>query len=128
MTDGEGLPLRLAISAGQVHEINAAEDLLGDIRPGQIVLADKGYDANWLRAVIKAKGAFANIPSRALRKVPLGFSAWHYSKRNCIERFFNKLKYFRRIATRYEKLGSTFLAMAKLACIRIRLRHNESTA
>jgi transposase len=61
-------------------------------------------------------------------KAPICFSPWLYKQRNLIERFFNKLKYFRRIATRYDKLGSTFLAMAKLACIRLRLRHNESTA
>jgi transposase len=128
LTDDEGLPLKLSISPGQTHDINAAEELLGDIQQGQIVLGDKGYDANWLRELVKAKGAFANIPARALHKIPPSFSAWHYRKRNFIERFFNKLKYFRRIATRYDKLGSHFLAMAKLACIRLRLRHYESTA
>jgi transposase len=55
------------------------------------------------------------------------FSPWLYKKRNLIERFVNKLKCYRRIATRYDKLGMTFLAMTKLACIRITLRHNEST-
>ncbi len=55
-------------------------------------------------------------------------SPWLYKKRNLIEWFFNKLKCYRRIATCYDKLGSSFLAMAKLACIRLRLRHNESTA
>ena len=60
-------------------------------------------------------------------KAPICFSPWLYKQRNLVERFFNKLKYFRRISTRYDKLGSAFSAMVKLACIRIRLRHNEST-
>lgn len=92
------------------------------------MLGDKAYDADWLRAMVAARGGWANIPSKRLRKTPLAFSPWLYKQRNLIERFFNKLKYYRRIATRYDKLGASFLAMVKLACIRLRLRHNESTA
>jgi len=58
---------------------------------------------------------------------PVVFSPWLYKKRDLIERFFNKLKCYRRVATRYDKLEMTFLAITKLACIRITLRHNEST-
>ena len=93
-----------------------------------MLLADKAYDADWLRELVSGKGGWANIPPKRLRKSPIAFSPWLYKQRNLIERFFNKLKYYRRIATRYDKLGATFLAMAKLACIRIRLRHYESTA
>ena len=93
-----------------------------------MLLADKGYDANALRQAVADKKAWANIPPKTNRKDPICFSKHLYKARNLIERFFNKIKYFRRIATRYDKLGSIFLAMAKLACIRLRLRHYESTA
>jgi transposase len=78
--------------------------------------------------MVAQRGGWANIPPKSLRKTTVAFSPTIYRQRNLIERFFNKLKYFRRIATRYDKLGSTFLAMTKLACIRLRLRHYESTA
>ena len=93
-----------------------------------MVLADKAYDADWLRAMVSEKGGWANIPPKSNRKSPVCFSPWLCKQRNLVERFFNKLKYYRRIATRYDKLGSAFLAMIKLACIRIRSRANESTA
>jgi transposase len=93
-----------------------------------MVLAERAYDADWLRTMISQQGSWANIPPKSNRKNPICFSQGLYKQRNLIERFFNKLKYFRRIATRYDKLGSTFLAMTKLACIRLRLRRYESTA
>ena len=128
MTDDDGLPVKLAITPGQTHDIRAAAELLSDIRKGQMVLADRAYDADWLRNLIFEQGGWANIPPKSNRKSPICFSPWLYKQRNLVERFFNKLKYYRRIATRYDKLGSSFLAMVKLACIRLRLRHYESTA
>lgn len=128
MTDGDGLPVKLVITPGQTHDIQAAAELLGDIRKGQMLLADRAYDADWLRDMVFEKGGWANIPPKTNRKSPICFSPWLYKQRNLVERFFNKLKYYRRIATRYDKLGSSFLAMVKLACIRLRLRHYESTA
>ena len=122
------MPVKLAITPGQTHDIQAAAELLSDVRQGQMVLADKAYDADWLRAMVAERGGWANIPPKSHRKNPVCFSPWLYRQRNLIERFFNKLKYYRRIATRYDKLGTTFLAMVKLACIRLRLRHYESTA
>ena len=98
------------------------------IHDGQVLLADKAYDADWLRDMIWEQGGWVNIPSRAGRKEPAWFSPSLYKKRNLVERFFNKLKFFRRIATRYDKLGRNFLAMVKLAAIRLRLRAYESTA
>ena len=128
MTDEHGLPLRLAITPGQVHDIRAAGELLAGIKDGQMLLADRAYDADWLRTMIAERGAWANIPPKSNRKAPVCFSPSLYRQRNVIERFFNKLKYFRPIATRYDKLGSSFLAMVKLAAIRLRLRAYESTA
>ncbi|MEQ8307448.1 MAG: IS5 family transposase [Hoeflea sp.] len=128
LTDGNGLPVKLTITRGQTHDIQAPAGLLEGIGRGWMVLADKAYDADWLRDLVSRQGAWANIPPKSNRASPICFSPWLYKQRNLIERFFNKLKYYRRIATRYDKLGSTFLAMAKLACIRLRLRHYESTA
>lgn len=106
----------------------AAAELLASRSGGEMLLADRAYDADWLRASMSECGGWPNIPPKSNRKGPIVFSRWLYKKRNLVERFFNKLKCFRRIATRYDKLGSTFLAMAKLACIRLKLRHYESTA
>ena len=128
VTDANGLPLRLAISPGQEHDARAAETLLTDLRDGQIVLGDKAYDADWIRDQIEAQGAAPNIPDRTNRKTRHCFSKVLYKERNRIERFFNKIKYFRRLAARYDKLGSTFIAMVKLAAIRLWLRFYESTA
>jgi transposase len=128
VTDEHGLPVRLTITPGQHHDTSVAAELLDDLKAGQMLLADKAYDADWIRAMVNDKGAWANIPPRSNRKDPICFSPRLYRARNVIERFFNKLKYFRRIATRYDKLGSTYLAMVKLASIRLRLRAYESTA
>jgi transposase len=98
------------------------------IGAGAMVLADKAYDASAIRSQLHQQGVFVNIPARAGRKEPVVFSPHLYKARNVIERFFNKLKYFRRIATRYDKLGSTFLAMIKLAAIRVYLRTYEVAA
>ncbi len=128
MTDEDGLPICLTLTPGQTHDAKAALDLIKDMRDGQMLLADKAYDADWIRKFLSDRGAWANIPPKSNRRDNLVFSPYLYKARNKIERFFNKLKYFRRIATRYDKLGSSYLAMVKLAAIRIRLRFYESTA
>ena len=64
-------------------------------------------------------GGWANIPPKRNRRDPVCFSPWLDRKRNLIEGFFNTLKHYRRIAPHYDKLGSPFLAMTKLACIRL---------
>lgn len=120
--------MRFAITPGQAHDLTAAHGLLSGMTQGQMLLADRAYDADWLRQMVGAQGAWANIPPKSNRKEAICFSPYLYKARNSIERFFNKLKYFRRIATRYDKLGSCYLAMVKLAAIRITLRVYESTA
>jgi len=128
VTDASGLPIRLALTAGETHDAVPARELLSGLQKGQIILADKAYDADWIRRQIEDQGATPNIPSKANRTWKACFSATLYKDRNLVERFFNKLKFFRRIATRYDKLGSTFMAMVKLASIRIWLRAYESRA
>ena len=126
LTDGQGLPLEMILTPGQAGDCPAAGQLLGRLRENTIVLADKAYDADWLRRRIEAAGAAPNIPSVIHRRWKTCFSPVLYRGRNCIERFFNRIKHFRRIATRYEKRASNYLAMLKLAATQIWLRHNKS--
>ncbi|ANN61158.1 transposase [Mesorhizobium sp. SEMIA 3007] len=93
-----------------------------------MLLADKGYDANALRNAVTERKAWANIPPKANRKDAICFSPFLYKARNLVERFFNKAKQFRRIATRYDKLAENYLAALKLVAIRVWLRGNESTS
>ena len=126
LTDARGLPLILTLTPGQAGDCPGAASLLGRLQPGTIVLADKAYDADWLRRAIEEAEAAPNIPSMRHRKWKACFSPALYRQRNRIERFFNKIKHFRRIATRYEKHAANYLAMIKLAAIQIWLRRYES--
>ena len=127
VVDGEGLPIRLILTAGQTHDCTVTEDLLQGLPDGAMLLADKAYDTDRIRDRQVEAGGWANIPSKSNRKEKLVFSRALYRRRNLIERFFNKLKHFRRIATRYDKLAENFLAAVKLACVRLWLRAYEST-
>ncbi len=91
------------------------------------MLADKAYDADRIRALIQGQGATPNIPPKSNRKWKPCFSKRLYRERNLIERFFSKLKHFRRVATRYDKLATNFLAMVQLASMRLWLRVYESS-
>ena len=102
--------------------------LLTGLQPRTMLLADRGYDADWIRALAHRQGAWANIPPKRNRKDPICFSTYLYRARNLVERFFNKIKQCRRVATRYDKLAANYLAFIKLASIRIWLRVYESTA
>ena len=103
--------------------------MLDDQLPADsFLLGDKAYDAEWIGAMIEAQDTVPIIPDRSTAKTPHAFRCDLYRLRNRVERFFNKLKQFRRIATRYEKLAANYLAMIKIATIRIWLRANESTA
>jgi transposase len=101
--------------------------LLANLKRGTIVIADKAYDADRLRQHLKSCGAIANIPNMIRRKRRFRWTKAIYRQRNLIERFFNKLKQFRRIATRYDKLGANFRAFLQIAIVRISIRSIEST-
>ncbi len=122
------MPLGLSLSAGQAHDVPAALTLLDRLDARTIVLGDKAYDAGNIRDLIEDQGAVPNIPAKSNRKWRPCFSKTLYRERNQVERFFSKLKHFRRIATRYDKLADNFLAMVKLASTRLWLRAYESTA
>lgn len=99
LADALGRPLRFIVTAGQVGDITQAPALL-EGQAGDAVLADKAYDSNALRAVIADMQADAVIPSNRSRKVLIPHDAATYKHRNRIERCFNRLKHFRRFATR----------------------------
>jgi transposase len=125
--DGQGRAIQILITPGQAHDLTATDALLADLKRGTILIADKAYDADRLRALLKARGAIANIPNMIRRKRRFRWKKAIYRQRNLIERFFNKLKQFRRIATRYDKLGANFRAFLQIAIVRISIRSIEST-
>jgi transposase len=91
-----------------------------------MLLADRGYDADWIRELAVKKGAWANIPPKSNRSDPICFSPYLYRARNQVERFFNRIKQCRRVATRYDRLAANYLAFVQLASIRLWLRLYES--
>jgi len=101
--------------------------LLSGLESGATLLADRGYDADWIRASAGEYGAWANILPTQNRKDLICFSSHLYCARNLVERFLNRLKQCRRVATRYDKLAANHLAFVKLAAIRIWLRAYKST-
>ena len=91
------------------------------------MLGDKAYDGNAIRDLIEAQSAVPNIPAKSNRKWRPCFSKTLYRQRNQIERFFSKLKHFRRVATRYDKLADNFLAMVRGGSVCLWLRAYEPT-
>jgi len=120
--------VQLELSAGQANDAPMAELLLNDLPQGAVVLADRAYDADWIRDVIDDQGCEACIPPKINRIDDIPYSRRTYKKRNLIERFFGKLKQFRHVCTRFDRSALNYLAMAKLASIRLWLRHYESAA
>ena len=104
-----------------MHDILQAEDLISGL-PFDKLLADKGYDSNRFRDVIAAAGAEAVMPSNRSRSQALGYDKEVYKERNLVERFFSKIKHFRRIATRYDKTALSFASMLSLVGAIIWLR------
>ena len=115
-----GHPLRFRLTGGQEADITQAEALIEGFNT-QAVIGDKGYDAAALVMHIEASGAQAVIPPRKNRNPQRSYDHDLYKDRNLIERFFNRLKQFRRIATRYEKLARNFSSMLNLVCAYLRL-------
>jgi transposase len=126
LVDALGRPIRLKLTAGQAHDGRSAQDMVSTVRGGQTLLADRAYDSDALHEALAARGAFANIRLMPNRVKHFPFDAGLYKARNLVERFFNKLKHFRAIATRYHKPDDNYLASVELASIRIWLRSIES--
>ncbi len=114
LVDAAGLPLALKLTEGQAHDGRSADDMLDALVEGQILLADRAYDSDALRQSLDERGAWANIKPMPNRKNVPAFSPYLYRYRNLVERFFNKIKHYRAIATRYDKLDRNFLAAVQL--------------
>ena len=128
LVDAGGLPIALKLTEGQAHDGRSAGDMLDALGAGQILLADRAYDSDALRQTLQDRGAWANVKPMPGRKNIPAFSPFLYRYRNLVERFFNKLKHFRAVATRYDKRPENYLAGVKLASTRIWMRFNESVA
>lgn len=114
--DALGNPVAVSLTPGQASDISQAVPLLEEVAP-EAFLADKAYDADALIETLEARGIAPVIPPKANRIAPRQTDFALYRERNLVERFFCKLKGFRAIATRYDKLASTFLAAVQLVSI-----------
>jgi transposase len=109
-----GNPVELMLSPGQAGDLTCAESLLEKSNPAALI-GDKAYDADAFIKALSARRITPVIPSHPRRTVPLPCDFVLYCERNLVERFFNKLKHYRAIATRYDKLARNFLAGVHLA-------------
>ena len=112
--------MRLTLTAGQRHDSVAVGDLLNGLEPA-VVVADRAYDGGPTRAKIAATGAAACVPPIKSRKEPFAYEPSIYRNRNRVERFFGRIKQFRKVATRFEKRPDTFLGLCWLAAVVVSL-------
>jgi transposase len=113
----QGTPVRFALTGGHRHDMSEAERLIAELSP-QYVVADKGYDSDPLRAQIRRQGAKPVIPSRQGHRRRRHDRA-RYKLRNVVERFFNRIKNYRRVATRYDKTDRNYFGFVYLASLMI---------
>lgn len=119
------LPVALLLSAGQKADVSYAKALLAEVPATaevKVVIADKGYDSKAVVEAVEGRGAEAVIPSLSNRKEQRAYDKERYKDRNLAERFWHKVKQFRRVATRYEKTGRNFLAFVQVASLIVLLR------
>ena len=119
-TNAKGDPLTFDVTGGEAHEVKGYDALmeLHDINPDRL-LGDKGYDSDDIRNDLADRGIEPVIPPRSNRKTPIEYDREAYKRRNLIERCVNRLKQFRRIATRYEKTARAYLSMLCIAAARL---------
>ena len=119
IVDAQGRPINLCLTGDQAADCSQAEGLIERIKAGGTLLADKAYDTDAIQKTTAERKIWANIPPKSNRKDVLAFSPWVYRQRNLVERFFNRIKHYRGIATRYDKNPDNFLAAVKLIAVRI---------
>lgn len=119
--DGLGHPRELKLTGANESDIAQAEALLADHAP-EVVIADRGYDKRALVEEIESRGAEAVIPTQKNRKEQRAVDPHLYRERNLCERFWSRVKQYRRVATRYEKKAANFLAFVKVAAIMVMLK------
>jgi transposase len=117
LTDVLGRPAVIRLTSGNVSDIRIASELIEAAGPVRRLIADRGYDANHLRCALRAEGTIPVIPGRCSRKRPIRHDVRRYRDRWRIEAAFCRLKDFRRVATRYDKLALNFLSAVVLAAI-----------
>jgi len=127
VVDQDGLPVRIILTAGQSSDMTAVPELLAGLPVPTTVVADRGYDSNAVLDLIRASGAEPSIPSTSQRTVRRTVDMAIYRQRNQVERFFCRLKHFRRVATRFDKLARNLLAAVLIVSTRLWLRAYEST-
>ena len=114
VVDEAGQPIRLLRSAGNDADISHAQTLVEEI-PGTLLAADKGFDSDPFRHWLLERGMTPCIPPRSNRLKPCKYSRASYRKRHLVENFFERIKNFRRVATRYDKLAETYLSFVSIA-------------
>ncbi|WP_419534572.1 IS5 family transposase [Endozoicomonas sp.] len=117
-TDALGNPLRFILTAGQVSEYGQANALIEGLST-DFILADKGYDSNAFIKAVEMSGAQPVIPPKRNRLNQRAYDKEVYKERNLVERLFQKLKNFRRVATRYERLARNYMGMLQIAAVMI---------
>lgn len=128
MVDHRGLPVGITLSPGQASDKAAVAGLLAAHPALGEVVADRGYDARAILELIAARGGRGHIPTQRDRKAQRSVDPAIYRQRNLVERFFNKLKHFRKVATRYEKSARNYLAAVIIVCSRLWARYYESAS
>jgi transposase len=115
--DAHGNPIDFEITGGEVHDAKAAGTIIKKIESAEHFIADKGYDSETIRHQLRETGMNPVIPRKSNSKKPNPeFDSYLYALRHLVENLFARLKHFRSIATRYEKLARNFKAMLFLAC------------
>ena len=115
VADAKGRPLRFFMTAGQVSDDTGAAALLDSLPAAEWMIADRGYDADWLRDALKDKGIYPCIPGRKSRDKAVRYDKRRYRRRNRIEIMFGRLEDWRRIATRSDRCAKAFLSAVALA-------------
>jgi transposase len=113
--DGEGKPLVLLLTEGQMSDHKGARLILDALPPAQSLIADRGYDSNWFRQALIDRGTTPCIPPTKRRKVPIPYDKMLYRQRHKVENMFAKLKDWRRIATRYDRCAHPFFSAICIA-------------
>jgi transposase len=115
--DSKGRPIQMYLSAGQTSDYTGAAGLVSGMPGVKVLLADRGYDADWFRNALMDKGITPCIPSKKNRKVQIEHDAILYKKRHKIENMFGRLKDWRRVAMRFDRRADIFLSACALAAI-----------
>ncbi len=117
VVDAFGLPIKFEITGGQIHDSTAADSIIKEMPAADFIIADKGYDKEALREIIREKGSVPIIPRKSNSKTGNDDIDWNlYGNRHLVENIFARLKHYRALATRYDKLKRNFESMVAMAC------------